>query len=240
MDDIKGTLFKITKGVGKSSSNLLKSAKLSMNLASEEDNLKKIYIDIGKKVHEIYLYGGSLGKVFDDKYREIVESEARINGLREKINAVKGAQVCPKCGKTIDRAAEFCPKCGFRIQEGADGGAVDAARTGKPLAGSDAPRSEIDISARPLEARPVAEPRTESGYAGTLPAAETRPAAWASGAGAYTSEPAASGRAEPAQARPIERPAPAETPAPVVRCAACGAEAEPGAKFCLSCGRILR
>ncbi|MCL2351453.1 MAG: zinc-ribbon domain-containing protein [Firmicutes bacterium] len=51
----------------------------------------------------------------------------------------------------------------------------------------------------------------------------------------------------PAGARAAEagaadtRPAEAAGPKPAaVRCAVCGAEAEPGAKFCLGCGRILR
>ena len=183
MDDFKGTFGKITRGVAKSSSNLVKSAKLSMNLSSEEENLKKIYMDIGKKVHEIYLYGGSLGKVFDERYQAIVESEAKIRDLRERLNLVKGAQTCPKCGKLIDREATFCPKCGSPVGEGS--GAPDV----RPLAG----RSDAGVSMPPL--------------------GEIRPAV---------------------EAKPAE-PAP---PAPV--CAACGAEAEPGAKFCLGCGRILR
>jgi len=118
MQDIKGTLFNITKSVTKTSGDLLKTTKLSMSLSSEEANLKNLYMDIGKKVHEIYQYGGSLGKFFDEKYLEIEASERKIADIREQISVIKGTRICTKCGKTVDRSAEFCQKCGVRVELG--------------------------------------------------------------------------------------------------------------------------
>ena len=65
MNDLRGTLANITKNVTKTSGDFLRTTKLSMSLSTEETNLKNLYMDIGKKVHEIYQYGGSLGKFFD-------------------------------------------------------------------------------------------------------------------------------------------------------------------------------
>jgi len=115
MSDFKDTLIKITKGVTKTSGELLKSTKLSLSLASEEDKLKQIYIDIGKKVHEIYQYGGGLGKFFDEKYAEILKTEAGIQNLKNQMDSLKGVRACPKCGASIDRGAGFCPKCGAQL-----------------------------------------------------------------------------------------------------------------------------
>ena len=116
MDDIKSTLFNITKSVTKTSGDFLKTTKLSMNLSTAEGELKNLYLETGKKVHEIYLYGGTLGKFFDEKFLEIEACERKINELKDQINAVKGTKSCPKCGKSLDRAAEFCQKCGVRVE----------------------------------------------------------------------------------------------------------------------------
>jgi len=67
-------------------------------------------------VHEIYQYGGSLGKFFDEKYLEIEACERSMQELKEQIGQIKGTRECPKCKKTVDRIAEFCPKCGFRLE----------------------------------------------------------------------------------------------------------------------------
>ena len=118
MQDIRGTLVNITKSVTKTSGDLLKTTRLNMSLSSEETALKNLYMDIGKKVHEIYQYGGSLGKFFDEKYLEIEASERKIADIKEQISVIKGTRVCIKCGKTMERSAEFCHKCGIRVELG--------------------------------------------------------------------------------------------------------------------------
>jgi len=115
MSDLRDTLMKFTKGVTKTSGELLKSTKLSLSLASEEDKLKQIYMEIGKKVHEIYQYGGTLGKFFDEKYGEIQKTEAGIQALKNQMDTIKGVKTCPKCGASVDRDAGFCPKCGVQM-----------------------------------------------------------------------------------------------------------------------------
>jgi len=116
MQDIKGTLVNLTKSVTKTSGDLFKTTKLGMNLSSEENNLKNLYMEIGKKVHEIYQYGGTLGKFFDEKYLELEAAERKIAEIKEQISVIKGTKSCPKCGKNVERTAEFCQKCGIRVE----------------------------------------------------------------------------------------------------------------------------
>jgi len=120
MSDIRETLTNFTKNVTKSSGDLFKSTKLSMSVTTEQNNLKNLYLEIGKKVHEIYQYGGSLGKFFDEKYRELEACELKIAELKEQISIIKGTRECSKCGKQAERTAEFCPKCGIRLAESAE------------------------------------------------------------------------------------------------------------------------
>lgn len=116
MSDLRDTLTNAAKSAAKTSGELFKSAKLNMNLSSAEGSLKNMYYDIGKKVHEIYLAGGSLGEWFDEKYYEILETEKKIFEIRDELDRIKGVRKCSRCEKSADRTAEFCPKCGMRFE----------------------------------------------------------------------------------------------------------------------------
>lgn len=121
MADIRETIIKLTNTITKTSGEIVKSTKLTMNLNTEEEKLKQIYIEIGKKVHEIYAYGGSLGKAFDEKYKEIVKQEEIVEQIREEMNRVKGMKECPKCGGAMEKGAEFCIKCGNKLGSDKEG-----------------------------------------------------------------------------------------------------------------------
>jgi uncharacterized membrane protein YvbJ len=116
VDEIKSTLSGVVGGVTKASGKILKSAKLSIMVAQEEAALKKIYLEIGKKVHEIYAYGGELGAFFGEEYAKILESERKLNQMRREIDLAKGVAACPSCRSPAPETAEFCPKCGVRIR----------------------------------------------------------------------------------------------------------------------------
>jgi len=112
MDDVKKGVTNVARSIAKGSGTLIKTTKLSLDLSSEESKLKTLYTDIGKKVHEIYSYGGSLGEYFDKRYQDILEHQRKINELQEALDIAKGVKTCPKCGKTSPRVSAFCPKCG--------------------------------------------------------------------------------------------------------------------------------
>ncbi|MDR0272972.1 MAG: zinc ribbon domain-containing protein [Clostridiales bacterium] len=112
MNDIRDTLTNAAKSVTKTSGDIYKKAKLNMSLSTEESKLKSLYTEIGKKVHEIYQYGGSLGKFFDEKYVEILTLERSIAEMKEQIGIIKGVRTCTKCGNNIVITSDFCPKCG--------------------------------------------------------------------------------------------------------------------------------
>jgi rubrerythrin len=116
MAEIRETLVNAAKSAGKTTGDLFKTAKLNISLNNEQTAMKNLYTEIGKKVHEIYQYGGTLGKFFDEKYLELEAAERKIAELKEQIAFIKGVRECPKCGKNAERNAEFCPKCGIRLE----------------------------------------------------------------------------------------------------------------------------
>lgn len=128
MDEVKKGIFGVTKAITKGGGTFIKTTKLTLNLSSEEGKLNALYTEIGKKVHEIYSYGGSIGEFFDAKYQEILEQQNKINDIKTALDLAKGVRTCPKCGKGSPRTSVFCPKCGENMGE-----AVDAeAQTAEP------------------------------------------------------------------------------------------------------------
>ncbi len=89
MNDIKGSIASLAKNVMGTSQGIMQSAKLNLLRANEEEKIKAVYIEIGKKVHEIYSYGGEVGPFFTEKYNEIISIERKIKELNDKIEVQK-------------------------------------------------------------------------------------------------------------------------------------------------------
>ena len=120
MDEVKKGVANVARSIAQGSGKLVRTTKLTLDLSSAESKLKSLYTEIGKKVHEIYSYGGSLGEFFDQKYQEILDLQKKIESIKETMDIAKGVKTCPKCGKTSPRASVFCPKCGETIGEGVE------------------------------------------------------------------------------------------------------------------------
>jgi len=251
MSDFRDTITNFTKNVTKQSGDLFKTTKLSMAVSTEQTALKNLYMEIGKKVHEIYQYGGTLGKFFDEKFLELEACERKIEELKEEISQIKGIRECNKCGKSAERTAEFCPKCGMRF--GALG--IEAKSDARPEQGQPGthgynPAAEYSqslgtdytasTSSSTSHAADTQHAATTSHAAGTphtpTPTASPTPASW-------SSTPPAGDFAQPTTQTPALAPPPTPEPPAATpstrRCRVCGMENDITTKFCLSCGRIV-
>nr|WP_317358664.1 zinc-ribbon domain-containing protein [uncultured Tyzzerella sp.] len=134
MEEIKSMINKIGKNITKTSKDIIKNTKLSMQLSSEEEKLKNLYIETGKKVYEIYSYGGNIGDFFEEKYKQMVQVEREIAIIKEKmaqnkntndqvennqnivdkrqISTVEECRICQSCGQKNGLNDRFCLKCG--------------------------------------------------------------------------------------------------------------------------------
>ena len=164
MDDIKKGIMNATRSIAKGSGTFLKTTKLSMTLSNEEANMKSLYIEIGKKVHEIYSYGGSLGEFFDKKYQGLLEQQKKIDDIREAMEIAKGVKTCPNCAKTSPRTSTFCPKCGESmgdVPETVDARPYEAPIAPTPtvptMAASEVPLTENSVPAPTITPEPVAK-----------------------------------------------------------------------------------
>jgi len=115
MADITGKIASMTKSASKATGDLFKTTKLNLSLSNEQAALNKRYVEIGKKVHEIYQYGGSLGELFDKFYIDIQAHEAKMEEIKTQIAVIRGVRECPTCNKPVERTSDFCSKCGTSL-----------------------------------------------------------------------------------------------------------------------------
>lgn len=135
MEEIKSMINKIGKNITKTSKDIIKNTKLSMQLSSQEEKLRNVYIETGKKVYEIYSYGGNIGEFFDEKYKQMLDIEKEISVIKSKMEENKNYEsssnikediidrreqntnlqehkICQSCGHKNNINDNFCLKCG--------------------------------------------------------------------------------------------------------------------------------
>jgi len=115
MSEITSKIASMTKSASKATGDLFKTTKLNLSLSNEQSALNKCYAEIGKKVHEIYKYGGTLGELFDKFYGNILAHEAKMEDIKAQIALIRGVRECPTCNKPVERTSEFCSKCGTSL-----------------------------------------------------------------------------------------------------------------------------
>jgi len=115
MSEITSKLANMTKSASKVTGDLFKTTKLNLSLSAEQAALNKLYTEIGKQVHEIYRYGGTLGELFDKYYSDIQAHEAKMEDIKMQIAVIRGVRECPHCNKPVERTSDFCSKCGMSL-----------------------------------------------------------------------------------------------------------------------------
>jgi len=100
--------------VSKKSSELVEVAKINMNISSEEEKIRKIYIAIGKKVYENYCKDAGQSSHFLEECKEIDSHMENIKKQKARLLETKNMKVCPSCGEETDKDAVYCSKCGAK------------------------------------------------------------------------------------------------------------------------------
>ena len=108
MDDIK----KVTSKFAKKTGDMVEVSKINISISQEKDKISKLYSEIGKATYEQYKAGNDVG--FTDKCEIIVEHEATIQQLQQRIQEIKNVKNCISCGAVMELETAFCPQCGAK------------------------------------------------------------------------------------------------------------------------------
>jgi len=109
---VSKTFTKTYKVATEKSGNLIEEAKLRFQIASENDKISEKLEEIGAVVYEDFKSGTSNYPDFEDLCKEIEESEASVQEMRNKILEMKKLKQCAVCGTEISKEDRYCSKCG--------------------------------------------------------------------------------------------------------------------------------
>ena len=113
-DKLSETLTNASKDVGQKAKDLSGVAKLTMDIHTKEDQVQKMYAQIGK------LYFESHKDDDPAEYAQIAQIKEMlvvIEDMKKDLMELKGTKTWPKCGKEIDSKDTFCKGCGAKLAD---------------------------------------------------------------------------------------------------------------------------
>lgn len=116
-ENLKANLSNVAKKTGEVAEKAVKKggevaelAKLNISLKDKENELKKLFTELGMLTYDKAEAAAIAAKIVD-----IDDTKAAIELLKSDIASASGKKVC-ECGKEIDIDASFCPFCGARVE----------------------------------------------------------------------------------------------------------------------------
>ena len=113
-DKLGETISSKSKDVAKKAKDMAEIAGLNGKISSQEEIIRKAYIEIGKSFYE--KYKDDLTNEFGAECEKITVANDEIVKIRSEIQKIKNCKVCPGCSTEIAGEAAFCPKCGFKFE----------------------------------------------------------------------------------------------------------------------------
>lgn len=113
-DKLGTTLMNAGKDVSQKARDLSDTAKLSIDIHSKEDQVEKLYAEIGMRY---YMEHKDDEPAAYEQMTQITEMLTVIDDMKKELLELKGAKVCARCGSEIDVADAYCKNCGAKIEE---------------------------------------------------------------------------------------------------------------------------
>lgn len=113
-DKLSETLTNASKDVSQKAKDLSGVAKLTMDIHTKEDQVQKMYAQIGKLYFEAHKDDESVAY---EQMSQIKETLTVIEDMKKELMELKGAKICPRCGKEIDKEDTYCKSCGAKLED---------------------------------------------------------------------------------------------------------------------------
>ena len=113
-DKLSETLTNASKDVSQKAKDLSGAAKLTMDIHTKEDQVQKLYAQIGKLYFEAHQDDDPAEY---EQMSQIKEMLAAIEDMKKELMELKGTKVCPRCGQEVKAADAFCKSCGAKLED---------------------------------------------------------------------------------------------------------------------------
>ena len=113
-DKLSETLTNASKDVSQKAKDLSGTAKLTMDIHTKEDQVQKMYAQIGKLYFEAHKDDDPAAY---EQMAQIKEALVVIEDMKKELRELKGAKICPRCGKEIGKEDTYCKNCGAKLED---------------------------------------------------------------------------------------------------------------------------
>lgn len=104
------------KTVTSKSGKFFEETKLKMSIGDKEEDIEKLYQDMGKKVYDLHKAGESV-EDFEETCKEIDDILFEIKNIESKILLTKDLRKCENCGEIIEAECAYCSSCGVKQEK---------------------------------------------------------------------------------------------------------------------------
>lgn len=110
---VSDTVIRAGKTVGQKTKDVTGVTKLSYDVHTKEEALHDRFAALGERYYEARK--GEADPDEEPAFDEITALKEEISDLKGQIRALKGVDVCPKCGAEVPKDAKYCPDCGAEL-----------------------------------------------------------------------------------------------------------------------------
>lgn len=113
-DKLSETLVNASKDVSQKAKDLSGTAKLTLDIHTKEDQVQKMYAQVGKRYFEEHKDDEQTAY---EEMAQIKEMLAVIEDMKKELMELKGAKVCSRCGQEVKAEDAYCKSCGAKIED---------------------------------------------------------------------------------------------------------------------------
>ena len=104
----------LAQATAKKSGEVIEVTKLNMSINSEEDGIKKAFLEMGGICYKLFEENALQVEQLIPLCAQVQARKSKISELRQRINTARGIKICPSCGAEIELVSPFCSKCGTK------------------------------------------------------------------------------------------------------------------------------
>lgn len=116
MNIVREKAAALAQGAVKTSNAVVETVKSNLAIADKEAETTKIFRQLGTLMYDAYKGGSEVdADAVAEKCAALDEYFSEIEALKDKVNEIKNAKVCPKCNAKVKADFKFCPVCGEKM-----------------------------------------------------------------------------------------------------------------------------
>ena len=115
INNLSKKITQVSQDTVKKTKDFTEISQKKIQIAETEKELQKLYMTLG----EVYFnnFASEPAAPLSGICSSINNLLEKINGINSEIEAIKTANVCPKCGEKVEDDSMFCTNCGMKLKE---------------------------------------------------------------------------------------------------------------------------